>query len=75
MQGSKLPMVADANLLYKDLHDAIENHRELSQVSNDIGDERLAVYDAMKAVTGLGEPVNPENRDKQVKGILKTVLG
>jgi DNA-directed RNA polymerase subunit beta' len=39
------------------------------------GAERLSTYKAFKAVTGLGDPINQKTKDKNVKGLLKTVFG
>ena len=75
MQGSKLPLVADANSLYRDLFEANENLKGLHGQVADVGDERLAVYDAFKAVTGLGAPITPKNQERDVKGFLKNIFG
>lgn len=75
MQGSDRPMVADPNFLYKELFDANKNLKDLSAHSEDVGHERLSVYDAFKGVVGLGDPVDPKNQERGVKGVLKTVFG
>ena len=75
MQGSKLPLVADPNILYRELHEANANLKDLSGRVDDVGEEREAVYDAMKGVVGLGEPIHPKNRERKVKGILRHVFG
>jgi DNA-directed RNA polymerase subunit beta len=75
MQGSGSRLFGDANLLYKELFDANKGLKELSGVSNDTGDARLALYQAFKGVTGLGDPIQTKNRDKQVTGFLGHVLG
>lgn len=77
MGPKKLPLVADPNYLYKELWDANGALRDLSQQLDDqeLGDERLAAYQAFKAVTGLGDPTHPKNQERQVKGILKHVFG
>lgn len=77
MGPKKLPLVADPNYLYKELWDTNTNLREASAMldEDDIGEERLAVYDAFKGVTGLGSPTHPKNQERQVKGILKHVFG
>jgi DNA-directed RNA polymerase beta subunit len=75
MRNSGIPMVGDANILYKELHDANENLRSMSGEVNDVGDEREAVYDALRAVTGLGDPLVQKNRERDVKGILKQIFG
>jgi DNA-directed RNA polymerase subunit beta' len=73
----KMTMVADPNYLYRDLMLANET---LGAVKKDIGehhagDERLAVYNSFKAVTGLGDPVQSKTKDKGVRGLLSHVFG
>jgi DNA-directed RNA polymerase subunit beta len=75
MSDSKLPLVSDANYLYKELIEANDNLKEMRAEVDDVGDERLAVYNAFKAVTGLGDPVHPKLQEKRVKGVLKHVFG
>jgi DNA-directed RNA polymerase beta subunit len=75
MGSKKLPLVADANYLYKELLDANDTLKEASGALSDYGDERLSVYDSMKAVTGLGEPQQPKNVERNVKGFLRHVFG
>jgi DNA-directed RNA polymerase subunit beta' len=71
----KLPMVADANFLYKALLDAKDNYTGLEGKVADLGDERLAIYNAFKAVTGLGDPTHPKLVEKNVRGLLAGVFG
>jgi len=75
MGNKKLPLVADANYLYKELLDANDTLKDASGALADYGDERLSVYDSMKAVTGLGEPQQPKNVERNVKGFLRHVFG
>jgi len=75
MSGTDAPMVADANFLYRDLFDAHENLKWARDNLEDSSDERLATYDALKAVTGLGDPAPVKLQQQQVKGILKHILG
>jgi len=75
MSDSRLPLVADANYLYKELIEANTNLAEMKKEIDDVGDERLAVYNSFKAVTGLGDPVHPKLQEKRVKGILKHIFG
>lgn len=75
MVGSGLPLVADANYLYKELIEANDNLSQLSKEIDDVGEERKAVYHAFKAVTGLGDPVHPKLQEKRVKGLLKHIFG
>lgn len=75
MSGNNMPLVTDANYLYKELMEANNNLREMSAASDDVSDERRAVYNSFKAVVGLGDPVHPKLKEKKVEGILKHVLG
>lgn len=75
MAGSKVPLVADANFLYKELLDSVGNHNSLKEVSSDLSNERAAIYQSMKAVVGLGDPIHPKLVEKGIKGILAQTLG
>jgi len=75
MQGSKLPMVADANALYKEIMDSNGILKDAAGKFDDLGDERLAVYNSFKALTGLADPTQPKNQERKVKGLLKTIFG
>ena len=71
-----IPLVADPNFLYKELIEANNNLVEMrGALGDDVGDERLAVYHAFRAVTGLGDPITQESKEKNVRGILKSVFG
>jgi len=77
MMSNDMPLIDDANYLYKELFEA---NRNLSDIQKALGQEasgseRLATYNAFKAVTGLGDPINKKTADKNVKGILKSVFG
>jgi DNA-directed RNA polymerase beta' subunit len=77
MGESGVPLVADANYLYKELLDSRKNYDDLKPHVGEegLGAERLAMYHAFKAVTGLGEPVHPKLQEKGVKGVLKSIFG
>ena len=77
MGDSGTPLVSDANYLYKELLDADKNLRDMTKElgAEGVGAERLALYHALKAVTGLGEPVSPKLQEKRVGGILKSIFG
>jgi len=68
-------MMADPNYLYKEVFDAVRNLKELSAVSDDVTEERRAIYRAFKGVTGLGDPVQPRNKAQGIKGILQEIFG
>jgi hypothetical protein len=75
MGSKKLPLVDDANYLYKELLDANHVLRETSGAFDSYGDERLGLYDAVKAVSGLGDPQQPKNVERNVKGFLSKIFG
>ena len=77
MGDSGIPLVSDANYLYKQMLDASKNFEQMRQHVGDdsTGPERLAIYHSFKAITGLGEPVHPKLVEKGVKGLLKTIFG
>jgi len=77
MMSNDMPLINDANYLYKEL---FESNKNLSAIQKELGEEasgaeRLATYNAFKAVTGLGDPINKKTKEKNVKGLLKTVFG
>jgi DNA-directed RNA polymerase subunit beta' len=75
MGAKKLPLVADANYLYKELLDANGALKDAASNVTEYGDERLNVYDAMKGVTGLGNPQHPKNVERNVRGFLSHIFG
>jgi hypothetical protein len=70
-------LVSDMNELYKDILENAKNFEELRKdVSDDgLADERLDIYNSVKAAYGLGEPITPENAAKGIKGAIKQVIG
>lgn len=75
MQGSRGQLISDANYLYKEVHDANKALKDVSGISDDTSHERLTLYNAFKGVTGLGDPVQPKNRERKVKGMLSQIFG
>lgn len=75
-QGDTL-IPGDANVLYKDLFDVRDAHNEERKMFGDkfAGQSRLALYDAVKAVYGYGDPTNPKTRGKEITGFLKKITG
>jgi DNA-directed RNA polymerase beta subunit len=70
-----MQMTSDANLLYKDLFEANRNLKDHLAEGLDPGEARLGVYNAMKAVSGLGDPINLKSQEKGVGGLLQHVFG
>lgn len=77
MGEKKMPLVADPNYLYKALFDTNQAYKANRKVFGDenSGDLGLEVYDAFKAVTGLGDPTTKELKQKEVKGLLGSIFG
>jgi hypothetical protein len=73
----EMTLVADPNFLYQDLWHANNDLAELSESlsDHDLGDERLRLYNAFKAITGLGDPVGAKSQEKNVRGLLAHVFG
>jgi hypothetical protein len=74
---NKMTLVSDPNYLYLDLMKANDDLRDLRDSVGEEGtsDERVNLYNAYKAVTGLGDPVGVKSQDKQVRGLLADVFG
>jgi DNA-directed RNA polymerase subunit beta' len=65
----------DANVVYKDLFEANQALKHLSGKVDNLGDERLGVYDAAAAALGTADPVQPKSKERGVKGVLAQLLG
>jgi DNA-directed RNA polymerase beta subunit len=77
MRMGKMDIINDANYLY---HDLMESRQNLVKSKEDFGadgggEEYLTMYRAAKAVTGLGDPVNPKHVEQGIKGILAHAIG
>jgi DNA-directed RNA polymerase beta' subunit len=75
MRGTGGQLVSDANYLYKEVFDANHVLAQLKGITDDVGDERLNLYKSFKGVTGLGDPVQPKNKEKKVRGMLQQIFG
>ena len=75
MGAKKLPLVDDANYLYKELFEANQNLKEAKAAFGDAPDEMLNAYDALTAVAGLGDPTQPKNAERNVRGYLSKIFG
>ena len=77
-QGDQV-LSADVNELYKDL---MLVNRSLGEVKDapDIAEEHITeakrkIYEGVKAVYGLGEPISQKSKEKGYKGLLASTLG
>lgn len=75
LQNSSTPLIDGMNLLYRDMISADQSFKKVSQFSEDASNERLAVYDGVRAAYGLGQPLDPELRSKKVTGLMKRMVG
>jgi len=77
MMSNNMPLINDSNYLYKELFEANSNLKSIQGElgANASGPERLATYNAFKAVAGLGDPISQKSRERNVQGILKSVFG
>jgi DNA-directed RNA polymerase beta subunit len=70
-----IQLTSDANILYKDLFETNRQLKDLAKETDDVGDERMAAYNALKAVAGLGDPISVKAQEKGVAGLLTHVFG
>lgn len=75
MSASKLPLVADANYLYKTLFDISRANAELKTHNALDARDRELLYNAVKAVIGLTDPVDPKQKAQNIKGIIPQIIG
>jgi DNA-directed RNA polymerase beta subunit len=77
LMSNNMPLVNDANHLYKELFEANQNFSKMQKEVGEeaSGSERLSTYQAFKAVTGLGDPISAKSQEKNVRGALKNVFG
>lgn len=71
-----LTLSADVNHLYKDLMLNNDHLKHLEHIPEDIANKaKLAQYQAVKAIYGLGEPISIKHKEKNIKGLLADMLG
>jgi len=76
-RGEEAPIKSAVNQLYADV---IHVNRQLIDLKPDLPDEslgaeKLGLYDAAKAISGLGDPVSPQGKQKELKGFLEDIVG
>ena len=75
LAGKDASLIDGMNHLYQQLIIADKNLSELKGMSDQVGSERLAVYDAVRSAYGLTDPADPELRRKHVSGLMKRITG
>lgn len=76
-QMGDVTLQADLNELYRDV---IETGRNIKDLTKELGpegaaEERLNLYNGVKAAFGLGSPITPEGRARNIKGAIRQVIG
>jgi biotin carboxyl carrier protein len=78
VQGDQV-LTADVNELYKDLmliNNTLKDAKDAPDIPTEYLDKaKKDIYSGVKAVYGLGEPINPKSVEKGYKGLLGTTLG
>ena len=77
-ENDGMAMVADANYLYKALFEARDDLREAAAAKlpeDMLGMGRVNIYKSYKALTGLGDPISRELKEKDLTGLLTWVFG
>lgn len=73
--GSEVPVSADINFLYKTLHEVSLAARELKEAGLLDSKDRARVYEAVNAVIGLADPLDPKHRQQGLKGLIPSIIG
>ena len=70
-------LISDINELYRDVIESSKSFQTLKPdlPEEELADERLNVYRAVKAAYGLGDPITPEGQSKRLKGAVRQVIG
>jgi DNA-directed RNA polymerase beta subunit len=68
-------VVADVNALYQDAFEAADILRQQKDITDDLADARLALYNAIKAVAGLGDPIQAKHKQQDLQGFIRQILG
>jgi hypothetical protein len=75
MQGGKVPLIDDANYLYKLMIDTNNSLKELRKYTKNTKEDEYGLYNTYQQVTGLADPSHPKLVQREVKGLLKHIFG
>jgi hypothetical protein len=75
MKDTDVPLIDDANYLYKLMIDTNNALKELRSITKNTKAEEYGLYEAYKQVTGLADPTHPKLVQRQVRGLLRGVFG
>lgn len=73
--SGKVDMIHDLNYLYHDLLEARKNYNEAVTEFGSAPEEYRTLWNAVKAVVGLHDPINQKTHELGVKGILRNAIG
>lgn len=71
-------MPSDSNMLYRDLilqNNSIRGLKDLGMSEEDIKENREALYQRVKEVTGMADPASKQMQNKGVKGAIRYLAG
>lgn len=66
-------LVDDVNHLYQTLMEANSILAEQLKFFDDVSDARRMVYDALRAVVGVGDPIQTKQKTQQLQGFLRQI--
>jgi hypothetical protein len=75
MKDSNVPLIDDANYLYKLMIDTNNALKDLRTITKNTKAEEYGLYESYKQVTGLADPTHPKLVQRQVRGLLRGVFG
>ena len=68
-------IIHDLNYLYKDLVEARNNYRDSVKAFGSAGEQYQTLRQAVRAVVGTDDPINPKSVEQNLKGILRYAIG
>ena len=78
MVGNELAIIDDANKLYRDAfyaNDILKTLKKEKVSDEELAEERKNLYNSLKGVAGLTEPISIKNKQSKVKGFIKKIIG
>mgnify|MGYP001093022682 CR=1 FL=1 len=72
---SRLVMADDVNYLYKDLMTINLSAQSLKELNALDGDDIEILYNALRAVIGLADPIHPKYKMQKIKGVIPKIIG
>ena len=73
--GDDVTIVSDLNLLYQEIINQADAYRMVSEITDDLEDERKLLRDAVRALVGTMAPHSKRLQRKNVKGVIRQLLG